>query len=749
MDEHQGGWEWVVKIIKEWTEVLTGQHFFFLGADGALAKVVHGITTGDNNAERWAVAAGLIAASCNTSEDEVVRNLSQTLKWGAKEIGSLTITPKDVLQAQLVTIHEFYDMSQSASPSQAGKFGFLYCEWEPAGPRITEQSDPVEEFSPTPGPAPKSPRRPTPEPLTDMPQPEDYEMASAPGADDSSDEEEDEADEAEELENPGHTLLDDLSEAEDEEPRRRSKRNDMTPIDETYAVNGYLVKKAITTVHAFYEELLLEKITGVMDRGDRTNRRLMKALRRMADGAAEAWNIGVTTKDDGEGALDRFPTDESSLIRKSLERTEKMVEGLHAKAGLSTKKSKAKAEAEARKQKKAEEEGAAKKRARSWAQKLEKIVSPPSSRPPSPTVEDSPEEGAVPKKTSPRIRTLAVIRSLPNPTPENARTGKTPGIKWIEKEITRLYDGRVIKVIDLIQERDGERRIVMEIPEPMETKDFEKDIPGVFLRMFSDAKEVFWNKDTWKLVVHRVPFEGRETPAALRQKILEENGGIDMPPRIIQRIVNKGLKQKETPIIIELTRRDEAIKIAREGLVVNGKVHTAEPYRPTKKTPPPSKKNESHKDTKCFNCGSKDHFISQCKKEIVETRSCNKCQKKGHLARACKGNDKPRQGGGSKGNTPKGSSTKTQFPCHKCNEVGHFRKNCPANSGRKAGNEGKKNGESKGKGRANETNSGKQTAKPAEVSDWDATRNTHHKQNTNRGSRADGWSAGEEPKNLW
>jgi len=72
----------------------------------------------------------------------------------------------------------FYKMSQAATPSRAGTFAFLTCEWESIGDRIHEESDPIEEFTPAVPQAPKSLRRPTLEPLTNMSGPEDYEMAS-------------------------------------------------------------------------------------------------------------------------------------------------------------------------------------------------------------------------------------------------------------------------------------------------------------------------------------------------------------------------------------------------------------------------------------------------------------------------------------------------------------------------------------------------------------------------------------------
>jgi len=39
-------------------------------------------------------------------------------------------------------------------------------------------------------------------------------------------------------------------------------------------------------------------------------------------------------------------------------------------------------------------------------------------------------------------------------------------------------------------------------------------------------------------------------------KIREENGDLDMPPGITPRLVNKGLKQKETPIVLELANKE-------------------------------------------------------------------------------------------------------------------------------------------------------------------------------------------------
>ena len=536
----------------------------------------------------------------------------------------------------------------------------------------------------------------------------------------------------------------------DAEKARTRRDNDIYPISGAYTTNGYLVKHAIETVHAFYRELVAEKVTGIMDRSPRTNRRLMKVLRRMADGAAEALNIGIAERSEHEEDLQRYPTNEKSALRRSMERTEKMVEDMHAKSGLSSKKRKSKVEQEIKKQKKAEEEMAAKKRAKSWAQKLAKNVTPQQSRPPSPTIEEV-EDEEVTKRKEPRKKTLSIIQSLPNPTPQKAAEGKTPGMRWIEKEITRLYDGRVVKVIDIIQERDGERKIVMEVPEAIKTEDFERDVPKVFLRMFNDVKEIFWDKPTWKLVVHRVPFEGRETPAALRSKIMEENGVLDMPPRIIQRIINKGLRQKETPIIIEIGKREEAIKLAREGLVVNGERRTAEPYRPKKNEPSPST-NKPNGGKTCHNCGAKGHFIAECKKERVETRKCNKCSKVGHLAANCKsGTDrKERRKTDTKGQTHSHNSPPPtmKFPCHKCKKTGHRRKDCPMRTPEKPQdkpNRRREGGTTGGRKEHRETEN--------EIlvrSDWDETRKNHARRgNREDGSRADGWSAGEEHKNLW
>jgi len=299
-----------------------------------------------------------------------------------------------------------------------------------------------------------------------------------------------------------------------------------------------------------------------------------------------------------------------------------------------------------------------------------------------------------------------------------------------------------VKVVDLTQGRDGERQITLEIPTPINTEAFKKDIPGVFKRMFEDVTEIFWVVLTWKLVVYRVPFEGRETPQALRERIEEENGDLAMPPRIIQRIINKGLKQKTTPIIIEIGNKGKVIEIAKEGLIVNGTRHTAEPYRPKPNNATPENKRSEPK--KCYNCGGSGHFGKECKKETKETRKCHSCDKTGHLAAQCrtKGKSNPTKGDHQE---KKGS-----FPCHKCKKIGHFRADCPkkspTNSAGRKRDDRERRPEGKGKGKAPAP-----TDKEPTRSDWDETRRNHEERKDRRkqGNRTDGWSAGEDGAASW
>ncbi|RPB19911.1 hypothetical protein L211DRAFT_895611 [Terfezia boudieri ATCC MYA-4762] len=225
-----------------------------------------------------------------------------------------------------------------------------------------------------------------------------------------------------------------------------------------------------------------------------------------------------------------------------------------------------------------EKESSAKKRAKSWAQKIASQPAPP---PPSvvdeeeqATKEIDPKElpkGPKGKQGSPPPNLiLCIIRTTPSIPVEEFAKRKQGAIRWFEKELKRCYGGRDIRVANITQERDGERKIELILPESLTRKKARDELPSVAKRIFADIKEVFWDTPVWKLVMHEVPFESRETQVALRENLESENGPLKISKRNIQRLINKGLKQKATPIILEHKDKEEAIKAVKQGVIVDG-----------------------------------------------------------------------------------------------------------------------------------------------------------------------------------
>jgi len=77
--EEQGQGKWTVGVVKSWKEVARGEHFFFLGSDRVLRKVVHRSPSGDSHQERWEVAIALIAASLTIDVEVIAKHLTLTL----------------------------------------------------------------------------------------------------------------------------------------------------------------------------------------------------------------------------------------------------------------------------------------------------------------------------------------------------------------------------------------------------------------------------------------------------------------------------------------------------------------------------------------------------------------------------------------------------------------------------------------------------------------------------------------------
>ncbi|KAF8440673.1 hypothetical protein BGX38DRAFT_828173 [Terfezia claveryi] len=272
------------------------------------------------------------------------------------------------------------------------------------------------------------------------------------------------------------------------------------------------------------------------------NRRVMKAFRMLADAAAVIWNMGALVESEGREDLNQYPGDDRSKVLKKLKGIDSMVTEMHAKAGLAPQKLKRKMEREVEERRKKEREGLMKRQAKTWAQKIAKQPPPPTA------VIDKADEAAEafteanpPKgpKAKASLLVLCIIRAAPSIAPTEFTKRRLGAIKWFEKEIKRCYGGRDIKVVNIKQEKDGERKIELELPEGLPRAQAREEIPRAVKRIFGDIKEVFWDVPSWKLVVHGVPFEERETQAALRTKLEAENGPLRISKRNIQRLINR------------------------------------------------------------------------------------------------------------------------------------------------------------------------------------------------------------------
>ncbi|RPB29484.1 hypothetical protein L211DRAFT_844464 [Terfezia boudieri ATCC MYA-4762] len=113
---------------------------------------------------------------------------------------------------------------------------------------------------------------------------------------------------------------------------RMQERNDTTLIPKDYAIGGISVIKALIAAHALYE-CRAKGITDLMDLTPRANRGLMKALRKMVDGAAHVFNMGLSKAipcgreicgpkgaqgdHDGQGFALKAPTTEAELQKQA------------------------------------------------------------------------------------------------------------------------------------------------------------------------------------------------------------------------------------------------------------------------------------------------------------------------------------------------------------------------------------------------------------------------------------------------
>jgi len=103
--------------------------------------------------------------------------------------------------------------------------------------------------------------------------------------------------------------------------------------------------------HTFYQILRDEQVAGCIDLRPTENQKLMKALKKMEDGIAEVWNLGICECQVTYGGLDTFATDDKTAIQRELNKVKEMVTELHAKAGLGTKKAAVRTDAAARRSK--------------------------------------------------------------------------------------------------------------------------------------------------------------------------------------------------------------------------------------------------------------------------------------------------------------------------------------------------------------------------------------------------------------
>ncbi|KAF8423336.1 hypothetical protein EV426DRAFT_668910 [Tirmania nivea] len=320
------GWKWTVKVIEKWSDVVHGDHFVLVKCNGNPKKVNAGVSTGENHQKNWETVVEAIANVNGKPVGYILKGLRQIVEWGTKSLGGVQIRPTDLVLAEHVDLMKFYEHCQRVSASQ-----------QRTSSKIT--------------------KRPTPGPLTGP--------AELGAERELSMEEQDDAGKEKQREEPKQLPLEDeeFSELEDKEGDMGRERNSSKKIisahPHDFRVNGKIVAAAIQTVHGFYENLQGEGVEGFKHLNNRGNRRMMKALGKMADGAAEAWNMGCIERADGDVDLGRQPLGERSRFERELTEFKRMVGELHTKTGLVPKK-----ETEAdKKRKQADIEKVVKKRA--------------------------------------------------------------------------------------------------------------------------------------------------------------------------------------------------------------------------------------------------------------------------------------------------------------------------------------------------------------------------------------------------
>jgi len=93
------GWVWVSRIPTTWKEVAARLHFYFIGADGNVRKVTHGIGAEESHEECWKVAVTSVAARIGTSTSMVVSDLRLVLS-----LGEYVLQAKDIISAEVVDL---------------------------------------------------------------------------------------------------------------------------------------------------------------------------------------------------------------------------------------------------------------------------------------------------------------------------------------------------------------------------------------------------------------------------------------------------------------------------------------------------------------------------------------------------------------------------------------------------------------------------------------------------------------------